>query len=56
MRSGIPNFCAVALALSDLGYVGRFFIFNICLLVFPVDFELKEIEPFVPFLYIVQNE
>jgi hypothetical protein len=22
MRSGIPNFCAVALALHDLGYVG----------------------------------
>jgi hypothetical protein len=21
MRSGIPNFCAVALALGDLGYV-----------------------------------
>ena len=23
MRSGIPNFCAVALALNDLGYVLR---------------------------------
>lgn len=23
MRSGIPNFCAVALALGDLGYVGK---------------------------------
>lgn len=25
IRSGIPNFCAVALALSDLGYVRKFF-------------------------------
>ena len=25
MRSGIPNFCAVALALSDLGYVRKYF-------------------------------
>lgn len=23
MRSGIPNFCAVALALNDLGYVQK---------------------------------
>lgn len=26
MRSGIPNFCAVALALNDLGYVQKVYL------------------------------